>query len=984
MKIFFPFLFSFFVALQSFSQCNTNTTICTPGVAGPFNFIPGSPNPSSCLDFTNGLAAPNYAYIILYITVGGDLNLLINGDQNNGFLDVAIFDITTAIDPCASLGIPTEIGCNYADFPNGCNEFGSNFPCTSEVPAPPVNAGDVIMILVEDWSDVQTTFTLELSNAPGSAQTGPPDPTITPVANVCVTDAPFQLIAVDGGGTWSGTGVSATGLFDPSISGPGTFTIDYNIGVSPCDAMDQTVITVLDISANAGFPNRICLGSNFLIGADPVFNVEGATYSWDNGAGAGTIDLTGAIQDNGQVSVSPIVSTTFEVTVDNGGCIATDQVLVQVDQPPTALNPNTINVQCFADIPPPNPDVVTTEADDYTASPVVTWQGDISDGLSCPETISRTYRVTDECANHIDVVQTIIINDDISPVFDPIPADTSLECIEDLPFLMLSYTDNCDGLGSVLGIDVSDGGSCPEIITRTWTYTDGCGNNSTTASQIITIIDTQAPVFDPVPLDTTVGCIGDVPTLGNLGYTDNCDGSGLVLGTDVSDGGSCPEIITRTWTITDNCGNNSTVSQTITVIDITPPTASNPPNISVPGLIDVPPVDILVVNDEIDNCTINPIVTWVSDVSDGNVCNGEIITRTYSILDDCGNESLVTQEITILAVYSPIDAGLDQLVCEGDTTVVTAINPMGVPIVWDNGLVDGADFIPVANTTYTVTADNNGCITTDTMSIVIEELPIVSFSADELSGCAPLNVTFTNNTVASSNLFNCVWNIEGASSISGCINVNYLFNLSGTYDVSLITTTENGCVNSVTYSDYIFVEEVPSASFIPSTTSISSFSPEINFQNTSIGASSYDWSFGDGANSTEFSPSHIYPETESNYTVQLIASSLLGCVDTAYVDITVEEPLIYYVPNTFTPDGDQYNQTFKPIFTSGYDPYNFTILIFNRWGEIIWESHDDKIGWDGTYGGQVMADGLYSWKITYQLSADDEPRVISGLVNLLR
>ena len=322
--------------------------------------------------------------------------------------------------------------------------------------------------------------------------------------------------------------------------------------------------------------------------------------------------------------------------------------------------------------------------------------------------------------------------------------------------------------------------------------------------------------------------------------------------------------------------------------------------------------------------------------------------------------------------------------CEGDTTVITAINPMGVPIVWDNGLVDGADFIPVANTTYIVTADNNGCITTDTMSIVIEELPLVSFSADELSGCAPLNVTFTNNTVASSNLVNCIWNIEGASPISGCINVNYLFNLSGTYDVSLITTTENGCTNSVTYSDYIFVEEVPSASFIPSTTSISSFSPEINFQNTSLGAVSYDWSFGDGANSSEFSPSHIYPEVESNYTVQLIASSLLGCVDTAYVDITIEEPLIYYVPNTFTPDGDQYNQTFKPIFTSGYDPYNFTILIFNRWGEVIWESHDDKIGWDGTYGGQVMADGVYSWKITYQLSADDEPRVISGLVNLLR
>jgi len=135
------------------SQCNTDISICTPGVAGPFNFSTPSTNPSSCLDYWNGDTAPNYAYIILYITSSGPLNLLIDGDLTTGCLDVAIFDITGQTDPCGSLGVGTELSCNYASNCDGCSEFGSTFPgCLSEVAAPMVNAGDILMILVEDWS----------------------------------------------------------------------------------------------------------------------------------------------------------------------------------------------------------------------------------------------------------------------------------------------------------------------------------------------------------------------------------------------------------------------------------------------------------------------------------------------------------------------------------------------------------------------------------------------------------------------------------------------------------------------------------------------------------------------------------------------------------------------------------------------------------------------------------------------------------------
>ena len=107
-----------------------------------------------------------------------------------------------------------------------------------------------------------------------------------------------------------------------------------------------------------------------------------------------------------------------------------------------------------------------------------------------------------------------------------------------------------------------------------------------------------------------------------------------LLSSDVSDGNTCPEVITRTYSVTDDCGNSITVTQTITIDDTTDPTASNPAAISAQCAAPAP--DITVVTDEADNCTASPTVAFVSDVSDGNTCP-EVITRTYSVTDDCGN-----------------------------------------------------------------------------------------------------------------------------------------------------------------------------------------------------------------------------------------------------------------------------------------------------------------------------------------------------------
>ena len=103
--------------------------------------------------------------------------------------------------------------------------------------------------------------------------------------------------------------------------------------------------------------------------------------------------------------------------------------------------------------------------------------------------------------------------------------------------------------------------------------------------------------------------------------------------------------------------------------------------------------------------------------------------------------------------------------------------------------------------------------------------------------------------------------------------------------------------------------------------------------------------------------------------------------------IEIYDELIFYIPNTFTPDDDKYNQVFTPIFNAGYDPQNFTMYIFNRWGEIIFETHDSTIGWEGMYGKEEKLncqDGLYIWKISYTETKTGNSKTIVGDVILIR
>ncbi|MBT5932232.1 MAG: T9SS type B sorting domain-containing protein, partial [Flavobacteriales bacterium] len=284
------------------------------------------------------------------------------------------------------------------------------------------------------------------------------------------------------------------------------------------------------------------------------------------------------------------------------------------------------------------------------------------------------------------------------------------------------------------------------------------------------------------------------------------------------------------------------------------------------------------------------------------------------------------------------------------------------------------------STTYSFVPELSECAITTTMDIVVNSLPTVTFSADNIEGCSPLSVNLSGGSATGNN----IWTLGNGDVLNGT-NVNTSFLFPGCYDVTLFVE-ENGCSNTLTLNDYICVQNDPIASFSVSPQSFTDVNQLVEFTNSSQGAVDYIWNFGDGYTGQTINPSHLYSETEAGIMITLIAISDFGCLDSTQVFIPFNEQEIFYVPNTFTPDGDNFNQIFTPIFYSGFDPYNFEMLIFNRWGEIIFETHDSKKGWDGSYGisGSNSQDGVYIWKIIYKNPETDERKIVVGHVTLLR
>ncbi len=335
-----------------------------------------------------------------------------------------------------------------------------------------------------------------------------------------------------------------------------------------------------------------------------------------------------------------------------------------------------------------------------------------------------------------------------------------------------------------------------------------------------------------------------------------------------------------------------------------------------------------------------------------------------------------------------INAGTDLDICEGDAVTLSATGAIGGAYVWDNGVTDGSSFNPttLGITNYTVNAtDVNGCTGSDMMSITVNEIPTPSLMADTLIGCSPFEVEFTSFSNPASVL--CEWDFGDGNSTTGCGQITNTFMNEGLYDITLTVTTNAGCSNTVVMDDYIEVDGTPFASFSYNPDISTIEDTEVEFTNSSFEGETYYWSFGDNTpTSTVESPTHVFPETgNQSYAVTMIVYNSIGCSDTMTQIITIQDIILFYIPNIFTPDGDDYNETFKPIFYSGHDPYDFHMVIYNRWGEIVFESYNANAAWDGTYGdGGLVEDGVYIWSLDFKETMSDKRHYHNGHITVLK
>lgn len=315
-------------------------------------------------------------------------------------------------------------------------------------------------------------------------------------------------------------------------------------------------------------------------------------------------------------------------------------------------------------------------------------------------------------------------------------------------------------------------------------------------------------------------------------------------------------------------------------------------------------------------------------------------------------------------------------ICQGSAATLTVTGTAGT-CTWSpatglnttTGLSVQAS--PPVTTAYTITAIANGCMETAVATVTIITDMVVD--ANDVTACPGETVTLNATGAATY-----AWSpATGLSSVTGA-SVTASVTETTTYT---ITGTIGDCSQTgqatVTIDNNIPMSIFATPNPVMSDYALVQFLGEPSDETLT-------WDFGDNTTGTGSGPSHQYPAVNSSYDVLLVAHTNEGCTDSMYVTIVVENGLRFYVPNAFTPDGDELNNTFEPIFSSGFDPAEYQLLIFNRWGETVFESHDATRGWDGAYNGYAAQEGVYTWMITVKNDRNDDHNQFTGHFNLLR
>ncbi|MEQ1745019.1 MAG: HYR domain-containing protein, partial [Saprospiraceae bacterium] len=431
------------------------------------------------------------------------------------------------------------------------------------------------------------------------------------------------------------------GIYDaPTVSCPSPIVLNTSSDDSgDCDAeyllnhpdIGTICATTLEISFANGAPAPPYLP------ADGVVTPNGSTtYAFAAGQTIVTYTATGAANN--------VSACMFTVTVTD-------------DEDPTAICPGPQTVPCATSVPAPNPALVNA-SDNCGIVLREHWNTTPPYNVQCLNKfqLTRYYRVYDAEGNSATCSQVITVFDDVKPVFSFVPANVTVQCNSVPAVGTPAANDNCIGTVTI-NYDGQDraNGSCVDsyVLTRQWTATDACGNTQT-ATQRITVIDTQKPNFTSTPANITVQCDA-IPSAVAPIAIDNCDATVAVsyIG-QTKTNGACANTytLTRRWMASDNCNNTRSISQRITVVDNGKPTITVPGNVTIACNAPSPPVGTATAT---DGCTGNVATVYLGQSTMNATCPGNYqLWRTWKATDVCGNSTAATQTITVVDNVAPV------------------------------------------------------------------------------------------------------------------------------------------------------------------------------------------------------------------------------------------------------------------------------------------------------------------------------------------
>jgi gliding motility-associated-like protein len=256
--------------------------------------------------------------------------------------------------------------------------------------------------------------------------------------------------------------------------------------------------------------------------------------------------------------------------------------------------------------------------------------------------------------------------------------------------------------------------------------------------------------------------------------------------------------------------------------------------------------------------------------------------------------------------------------------------------------------------------------------------PIANYGLQTSVACDLLPVHFIDSSQADTPL-TYLWSF-GDGQTSNQQNPFHTYPSVGGYFTNLIITTTHGCVDTFALPTSLTVFPLPQAAFILTPTDTSIFYPDITMTDQSTGATGCTVFWGDGATYTNCDSLHHFGKP-GTYTVMQVVVNASGCYDTAYSEVIIRPEFLFWLPNAFTPNGNGVNDIFKPVVLGVHD---YSFLVFDRWGEKIFETNNISDGWNGYYKGNLCSNDVYVYKITFRDDVLSKLHEYIGRVTLVR